>query len=84
MGGFGYATNENPGTLNDIWKFDGSNWTWISGANQTEQVGNYGIQGVVSPTNIPGSRNNAVFWFDEANDTLWLFGGLGYDYELCT
>ncbi len=66
------------GWLNDLWKFDGYIWTWISGSNQTYQVGVYGIQGVSSSINIPGARSSLVSWID-SNNNLWLFGGLGYD-----
>ena len=68
------------GYLNDLWKFDGQNWTWISGSNLTNQQGNYGIQGISSSSNVPGSRYSAISWID-MNNSLWLFGGEGYDAD---
>ena len=63
--------------MNDLWKFDGYNWTWISGANITDQNGVYRTKGISSSDNVPGSRNGASSWVGSDN-TLWLFGGLGY------
>ena len=42
FGGWGYdsVVNEN-GYLNDLWKFDGANWTWVSGDNTVNQSGIY-------------------------------------------
>lgn len=78
FGGIGYATTlVNSGDLNDLWKFDGTNWTWISGSNDIEQLGVYGSKGVADSLNVPGSRHGSISWTDE-NDNLWLFGGSGY------
>jgi hypothetical protein len=60
--------------LNDLWKFDGTDWTWISGSNTVNQPGVYGTQGVAASTNIPGARNSSVSWTDSKGN-LWLFGG---------
>jgi hypothetical protein len=66
------------GWLNDLWKFNGMNWTWISGSDSINQNGTYGTKGIPSSSNIPGARREAVSWTD-SNNTLWLFGGYGYD-----
>ena len=66
------------GNLNDLWKYDGNNWIWISGPNIYNQQGNYGQQGISSSSNIPSSRYGSVSWIDN-NNHLWLFGGLGFD-----
>ena len=50
----------------------------MSGSNQVNQAGTYGVIGQASSTNIPGGREFAVSWIDSSND-LWLFGGYGYD-----
>src|SRR5574337_1752780 len=65
--------------FNDLWKFDPSTgyWTWVSGSDTANQMGNYGTQGVPASTNIPGARDQAVSWID-ANGKLWLFGGFGF------
>jgi hypothetical protein len=64
--------------LNDLWKFNGAYWTWVSGSNLINQNGNYGTKGIANSSNIPGARFFAVSWID-SNDAIWLFGGFGYD-----
>ena len=61
-----------------MWNYDGNNWTWISGSNIIDQLGNYGQQGISSSSNIPGSRFYSISWIDN-NNHFWLFGGYGYD-----
>ena len=51
-------------------------WTWMSGDNNTNQYGVYGVKGVASAANKPGARQDAVSWTD-ASGNLWLFGGRG-------
>ncbi|HKR03887.1 MAG TPA: kelch repeat-containing protein [Bacteroidia bacterium] len=63
--------------LNDLWKYNisANEWTWMKGSDLTGQAGNYGIQGVPSPSNTPGARMEcATGWTDMAGD-FWLFGG---------
>ena len=64
--------------FNDLWKFDGTNWTWESGSDLINQPGIYGTKGIADPNNVPGSRYESVSWTDSSGD-LWLFGGYGYD-----
>ena len=78
FGGFGYDATGTSGYLNDLWKFDGSNWTWVSGSNVVTKNGIYGSKGVAAASNVPGSRSNAVTWVDGSGN-LWLFGGVGND-----
>ena len=78
FGGEGYDSTGNIGMLNDLWRYDGTNWTWISGSNTRSQPGNYGTQGVPAVTNIPGARFLSMVWID-ASGNLWIFGGNGYD-----
>jgi N-acetylneuraminic acid mutarotase len=78
FGGFGYDSAGSNGRLNDLWKWDGSNWTWVSGANTVNQSGTYGTKGTAATANIPGARNGSVSWIDSTGN-LWLFGGDGYD-----
>jgi len=75
FGGWGY-TQGGEGYLSDLWKWDGTNWTWMSGSNTPDQPGTYGTKGIASPDNDPGVRREAVSWTD-ASGALWLFGGLG-------
>ena len=46
FGGYGYDSAGNSGDLNDLWKYDGTNWTWVSGSNTVNQAGVYGTKGV--------------------------------------
>jgi hypothetical protein len=79
FGGFGYdSVGTTTGDLNDLWKFDGTNWTWVSGSSTSNQAGTYGTKGAPDSANIPGARDSSVSWTDPAGH-LWLFGGLGYD-----
>ena len=78
FGGLGFDTNGDAGYLNDLWTFDGTNWTWIGGRDVANDLGIYGTQGVAAPDNIPGGRSGSTAWKDSAGN-LWLFGGLRFD-----
>jgi len=71
FGGFGYDGTGVLGFLNDLWEFNGSTWTFVSGGatNAANQNGT---------TTMPGGRQEAVGWAD-AHGNLWLFGGEGLD-----
>ena len=73
FGGQGY-TQGGLGQLNDLWRWDGTSWTWIAGSDTLNQPGVYGTKGIPSPSNVPGARERSVSWTD-ANGNLWLFGG---------
>lgn len=77
FGGEGFTTPAF-GELNDLWKYSSGQWTWIGGADQTNQQGTYGTLGTASPTNFPGARDSAVGLVD-ASGNFWLFAGEGYD-----
>jgi len=76
FGGYGYAnaTSANTGLLNDLWKFSGGQWTWVSGANIIDQNGVYGVEGTAAANNVPGGRQAPVSWIDNS-DNFWVFGG---------
>ncbi len=78
FGGVGYDSIGTPDELNDLWKFDGAKWTWVSGSNMAAQAGVYGTKGTAASGNVPGARNSAVTWTD-AQGSLWLFGGQVFD-----
>ena len=78
FGGWGYDANGSGGELNDLWKYDGTNWTWANGSNVRNQTGVYGTKGVFAATNIPGGRDSSISWIDSSGN-LWLFGGYGWD-----
>ncbi|MBT5707776.1 MAG: choice-of-anchor D domain-containing protein [Verrucomicrobia bacterium] len=77
FGGEGYNTIER-GLLNDLWRWDGRNWTWMKGSNQVHQQGHYQVLGKVHSDNMPGARHRASTWTD-TNGTMWLYGGNGWD-----
>lgn len=77
FGGQGYDSADQLGRLNDLWKFDGTDWTWVAGSNLKDQTGIYGTKETADPLNAPGGRLGAVGWLDDAG-ALWLFGGHGY------
>jgi hypothetical protein len=74
FGGFGIDSAGIGGDLNDIWKYDGTQWTWVGGSNLSSQPAVYGVQGTPSPSNTPGGRDGAVVWTDSSGN-VWLFGG---------
>ncbi|MDH5381204.1 MAG: kelch motif-containing protein [Cyclobacteriaceae bacterium] len=80
--GYGYDGSSNLGYLNDLWKYNPATkeWVWISGNNQRNVSGVYGVKEVSSTTNLPGSRRNATSWLDNSGNLL-IFGGYGYDFE---
>lgn len=77
FGGTGLDSTGGSGTLNDLWKFDGTNWIWISGTNVASPTGIYGIKGTADISNTPGGRNKHAVWTDSTGN-LWLYGGIGY------
>src|SRR5579872_2445096 len=80
FGGFGEDEFASDGALNDLWKFDGTNWTWMGGSNNVNNWGVYGTRGIANPNNWPGGRAQAVSWQD-AQGNIWLFGGNGQGQE---
>lgn len=66
--------------LNDLWEFNPTTMKWtqvtVGGFNQS---GVYGTQGTAAPGNFPGGRVLATARYDISTNTMWLFGGFGYD-----
>jgi hypothetical protein len=61
----------------DLWKYNPltNEWTWMKGPGFAGYWGNWGTQGVPSPTNNPPGRAfGATSWTDNQGN-LWLFGG---------
>lgn len=81
-GGTGMATSAASSTsLSDMWKYSiaSNQWTWLNGvASQFASV--YGIRGVSSNTNKPGSkiRSNSC---KDLSGNFWMFAGLGADSQ---
>ncbi len=77
FGGFGVDGAGNQGLLNDLWKFNGKEWIWVSGSEKANQNSHYGVQ-LEAGKGFPGGREDALSWIDSKGD-LWLFGGFGYN-----
>ena len=77
FGGLGYDSDGTYGQLNDLWKFNGSVWEWVSGSDTVSQSGTYGTKGIANSNNTPGARSYSFYCVD--SNGLWLFGGNGFD-----
>jgi hypothetical protein len=73
FGGYAYDSTGALLYINDTWKWDGTNWTWVSGSKTSGQKGTY-----TGASAVPGARAGANSWIDSSG-TFWLFGGLGFD-----
>ncbi|MGL4598835.1 MAG: kelch repeat-containing protein [Bacteroidia bacterium] len=64
-----------------LWKYDvaTNEWTWMKGPANASVGGVYGVQGVPSQANYPGSRGYGCICWTDLNGDLWLFGGNGAD-----
>ena len=78
-GGYSFNATGMQGVTDDLWEYSPSmgEWTWMGGSDTDfNAAAVYGTQGVASPDNTPGVRENATSWVDAAGN-LWLFGGDG-------
>lgn len=59
----------------NLWKYEPSTnlWTWMKGDGTNNQAPIYGVIGVTSVNNTPGSRSMSYTWVDNVGD-FWLFG----------
>jgi N-acetylneuraminic acid mutarotase len=75
-GGYGVDSQFSPGNLNDLWEYSPSTgqWVWVNGSNINGQAGVYGTKGTPAASNVPGAREGAMSWTDNAGN-FWLFGG---------
>jgi N-acetylneuraminic acid mutarotase len=78
FGGFGNGPAPSPavGPLNDLWRYNPSTnlWTWMSGSATVGAAGVFGTKGIAAAGNMPGARDSAISWIDNAGN-LWLFSG---------
>ena len=73
-----YSGSGSAGRINDLWRWDGTNWTWLSGGDTTEQAAVYGTKGTAAASNVPGARRGA--WGEvDSNGDIWIYGGRGLD-----
>lgn len=62
--------------VNSLWHFDGADWTWVSGDNQTLIRRDYPTRGVSSTVHYPGPRYESAIW--KISDTMfYIYGGYG-------
>ena len=47
--------------VNELWRFSGTSWTWLSGSDGPPD---YGTLGVAAPANRPTARPYAAAWTD--------------------
>lgn len=75
FGGYGKASSFV--TFGDLWRYSIQSNTWlnVSRALVNSVAQSPGVQGVPSPNNAPGSRDDSVCWFDPEANEFWLFGG---------
>jgi hypothetical protein len=66
------------GNLNDLWKWDGTNWTWLGGLNTTDSWGSYGVKGIETAGHYSSGIINSIAWIDEYGN-FYFFGGNGRD-----
>jgi hypothetical protein len=78
FGGFGFDSTGTRGYLNDLWKYSGGEWTWVSGSQLVNQPGSYGTLGTASESNVPGGRYYSSAWLGK-DGSFWLYGGAGFD-----
>lgn len=81
FGGYGYDVNGIMGEMNDLWKYDivTNEWTWIGGSSTINGIGNFGVQQVPSPSNMPSYRSECLANWVDAAGNFWMFGGTYYD-----
>jgi hypothetical protein len=78
FGGYGVDSAGTTDFLNDLWEFNGTQWTFLSGSTTVDQKGVYGTLGTGAPGNHPGARLGHATWVDSSG-VFWLFGGDGND-----
>lgn len=67
----------NAGEYSDLWKFDGTNWTWVAGPNTVDDSQAYAGAGPQSG-NSPGAMSEMSLSID-AQGRIIVFGGRGFD-----
>ena len=50
-------------------------WTWLSGNDSGNALGNYGIKGITSTNNYPGSRNLHAMVLNPVLNCTYIYGG---------
>ena len=71
---FGGLDDNGDDYFNDFWKWDGTNWTYLAGAQGPVNDVGSGTLGQADPNNIPSARVGSATWVDKNGD-LFLFSG---------
>lgn len=63
--------------FNDLWEFDikTNQWKWLSGTDQLNPAGCFGIKGIADAANVPPGIQGSCMWLDR-DENVWMFGGL--------
>ncbi len=80
FGGYGYDALGQIGVLNDLWRYNIATnmWTWMSGQQVVNMLGNYGLLQIPAATNEPPPKSeSSASWTSNAGD-LWMFGGSNF------
>lgn len=79
FGGQGIDGEGSHGKMNDLWKYDPGEgtWIWMKGPSIVNQEGVYGERGVPNLYNVPGARVSAAGWRDTSG-AFWLYSGEGW------
>lgn len=72
-----YLRTSGASVFNDLWKWNGNQWAWVSGYNIKDYYGSYGMKGVSSSSNIIPKRDGNAGWIDSQGNP-WIFGGYGF------
>ncbi|RYZ93513.1 MAG: hypothetical protein EOP06_00655 [Proteobacteria bacterium] len=78
MGGHGLDSAGAVGILNDLWMFDGTNWTWLAGSDLADQNAIYGTKGEFNALNTPGFFTGGSLATDSFGQ-VWILGGTTVD-----
>ena len=75
--GIGLGYDSTYGYQNDLWMYNiqTNEWTWESGPDSANNLGNYGTIHVEAATNLPPARGETSATWVDKNNNLWLFGG---------
>ncbi len=74
----GRKTSLSSSSLNDLWRYDGTDWVWMAGSSSAGASGVYGTKGTLATTNVPGARTWSTSW-KGSDGSLWFFGGTAVD-----